>query len=77
MRQKSSGGEILGRNYTDKLIQQLIVTPLIVIVGIYVVASVISSLFFGGSNQFVNGFFCAVGGVGYFIKYFKEKMRNL
>jgi hypothetical protein len=65
------------KNNSDELIQQLVVTPLILLVGIYVIASVICSLFFGGSNQFVNGFFCAVGGVGYFVKYFKEKMQKL
>lgn len=58
----------------NKAVYVFLVLPLIIIIGIYVVATVISQLFFGTSNQYVTGFFCAVGGVGYFINYFRKKM---
>lgn len=51
-----------------------IVLPLIIVIGIYVVATVISDLFFGASNNVVSGFFAGVGGVGYFVNYFRKKM---
>jgi hypothetical protein len=68
---------VLSQTKIDGAIQDFIVLPVIVLVGIYVVAAVISTLFFGFSNQFVNGFFAAVGGVGYFVQYFRKKMDNL
>jgi hypothetical protein len=70
-------GIAVSNTKVDNAIQDFIVIPLIVIIGIYVVASVLSSLFFGSDNQFVNGFFAAVGGVGYFVMYFRKKMAKL
>jgi hypothetical protein len=58
----------------DQLVKDFIVFPIIVLLGIYVTASFICALFFGFSNQFVSGFFTAVGGVGYFVNYFRKKM---
>ena len=67
----------MGQTKVDRAIQDFIVLPVIVLVGIYVVAAVISTLFLGFSNQFVDGFFAAVGGVGYFVHYFRTKMGEL
>lgn len=64
------------KSRVDKAIEDFIVIPLIVVIGIYVVASVIGSIL-GLNNEFVKWFFAAVGGIGYFIYYFKKKMSEL
>jgi hypothetical protein len=64
----------LNQSDIDELVKDFIVFPIIVLLGIYVTATFICTLFFGFSNQFVSGFFTAVGGVGYFVNYFMRKM---
>ena len=70
-------GDLLSQDEIDGAIKTFIVLPIIVLLGIYITATFISTLFLGSSNQFVSGFFAAVGGVAYFVNYFRKKMDEL
>ena len=67
----------MGQSDIDEAVKNFVVIPVIVLLGIYVAATFTSTLFFGFSNQFVSGFFTAIGGVGYFVNYFRNKMSEL
>lgn len=53
---------------------QLVVFPVMAIIGMYIVGVVIESLFFNTSGTIAPKIFAGVGGVGYFIIYFKKKI---
>lgn len=60
----------------DKAIADFIVIPAIVLIGLYVTASIIDSMF-QLNNQTFRIIFTGVGGVPFFIYYFKRKMSEL
>jgi len=66
----------LGEDRISKAITDFIVIPLIVLIGIYVTASVIDSML-QLNNETFRIIFTGVGGVGFFIYYFKRKLSEL
>jgi len=60
----------------DKAITDFIVIPVIVLIGLYVTASIIDS-FLHLNNETFKLIFTGVGSVGFFIVYFKKKMSEL
>lgn len=66
----------MGENRVDKAITDFIVIPVVVLIGLYVTASVIDSML-QLNNQTFRIIFTGVGGVPFFIYYFKRKMSEL
>jgi len=60
----------------DKAITDFIVLPVIILLGLYIVAAMIDSMM-GTPNQTFRVIFAGVGGVAYFIYYFRKKMREV
>jgi len=60
----------------DKAVKDFIVIPAIVLIGLYVTASIIDSML-QLNNQTFRIIFTGVGGVPFFIYYFKRKMSEL
>ena len=71
-----NGGTILGEDRVDKAIKDFIVIPIVVLIGLYVTAAIIDS-FLHLNNETFKLIFTGVGGVGFFIYYFKRKMSEL
>jgi ABC-type Fe3+-siderophore transport system permease subunit len=63
----------MGQTKIDRAIQDFIVLPVIVLVGIYVTASLIDSMLLINNETFRIIFTC-IGGVPFFIYYFKRKL---
>jgi len=66
----------LGENRVEKAIKDFIVIPLIIVIGLYVIASIIDSML-QLNNETFSIIFAGLGGVGVFIYYFKRKMSEL
>lgn len=66
----------MGEDKVDKAIIDFIVIPVIVLIGLYVTASVIDSML-QLNNQTFRIIFTGVGGIPFFIYYFKRKMCEL
>ncbi len=66
----------MGEDRVDKAIKDFIVIPVIVLIGLYVTASVIDSML-QLNNETFKIIFTGVGGVPFFIYYFKRKMSEL
>lgn len=66
----------MGENRVDKAITDFIVIPVVVLIGLYVTASVIDSML-QLNNQTFRIIFTGVGGVPFFIYYFKRRMSEL
>jgi len=60
----------------DKVIEDFVVIPVIVLIGLYVTASVIDSMLHLNNETF-KIIFTGVGGVSFFIYYFRGKMSEL
>ncbi len=60
----------------DEAVKDFIVIPAIVLIGLYVTASIIDSML-QLNNQTFRIIFTGVGGVPFFIYYFKKKMSKL
>jgi len=69
-------GIFLGEDRVEKAIQDFIVIPVIVLIGLYVTASIIDSMLHLNNETF-KIIFTGVGGIGFFIYYFKRKMSEL
>lgn len=66
----------MGEDRVDKAIKDFIVIPIIVLIGLYVTATIIDSML-QLNNQTFKIIFTGVGGIGFFIYYFKRKMSEL
>lgn len=66
----------MGEDRVNKAITDFIVIPVIVLIGLYVTASVIDSMLHLNNETF-KIIFTGVGGVPFFIYYFKRKMSEL
>lgn len=66
----------MSEDRVDKAIKDFIVIPVIVLIGLYVTASVIDSML-QLNNETFRIIFTGVGGVPFFIYYFKRKMSEL
>jgi hypothetical protein len=66
----------LSEDRVDKAIKDFIVIPAIVLIGLYVTASIIDSMLQLNSQTF-KIIFTGVGGIPFFIYYFKKKMSEL
>jgi hypothetical protein len=64
------------QNRIDKAIADFIVIPAIVLIGLYVTATIIDALL-QLNNQTFRIIFTGVGGVPFFIYYFRRKMSQL
>ena len=65
-----------GNNKIDKAVEDFIVMPVIVLVGIYVVSALIDSMLQINSSTF-RVIFTGVGGIPFFVYYFKKKLSKL
>jgi len=63
----------MGRNKLQKAGWDFWVLPMVMLIGVFVAASIISTLFFDDEYN-VTLFFTAIGGVGVFVYYFKNKI---
>ena len=71
------GATVLSQqNRIDKAIADFIVIPAIILVGLYVTAALIDSML-GTPNETFRVIFAGVGGVAYFVYYFRKKMSEL
>jgi len=67
-------GEIsLGKSRVDKAVEDFIVIPAVVLIGLYVTAVIIDSML-QLNNQTFRIIFTGVGGIPFFIYYFRRKM---
>jgi len=66
----------LGENRINKAIIDFIVIPAIILIGLYVTASIIDSML-QLNNQTFKTIFTGVGGIPSLIYYFKRKMSEL
>jgi hypothetical protein len=60
----------------DKAIYDFIILPAIVLIGLYITAALIDTML-GTPNSTFRILFVGVGGILYFINYFRRKMSNL
>lgn len=60
----------------NKAIEDFIVIPAIILIGLYVTAAIIDSFLHLNSETF-RMVFAGIGGVGYFIFYFRKKLSEL
>jgi hypothetical protein len=60
----------------DKAVQDFIVIPTVVLLGLYITASLIDAMLLLNSQTF-RIIFTGVGGTSFFIYYFKKKMSEL
>ncbi len=66
----------MGEDRVEKAIKDFFVIPIIAIIGIYATASVIDSLLYLNNETF-RIIFTGIGGVPFFIFYFKKKLSEL
>jgi len=64
------------KSKVETAIEDFVVIPLIILIGLYATASVIDAMLHLNNETF-KIIFSGVGGVGYFIYYFKRKMSEL
>jgi hypothetical protein len=65
-----------GKTQVDKAIEDFILIPAVVLIGIYVTSALIDSML-QLNNETFRAIFTGVGGIAFFIYYFKKKMAGL